>query len=71
MIKKCIIITSVTFVVLLLLTSVLPNQIPINMGIGKKMDISVYFILLFTPLPTFCYWSNLRKKKKMEETKHE
>lgn len=64
MIKKCIIITSVTFVVLLLLTSVLPNQIPINMGIGKKMDISVYFILLFTPLPAFCYWSNFRKKKK-------
>ena len=44
--KKCIIITLVSFIILFLLTFLLPEQISVNGGIGKKIEISVYFILL-------------------------
>ena len=46
--KKCIIITIISFVVLLLMTFILPEQISVNGGIGKDMEISVYFILLLS-----------------------
>ena len=61
--KKCIIITAISFVTLFLLTFIFPEQIIVNGGIGEKMEISIYFILLLSPIPAFCYWSNERKKK--------
>lgn len=63
--KKCIVITCLTFVFLLLVAFVLPPQIPINFGFnGKKTEISVYFILLLSPIPALCYWDRNRKKRK-------
>lgn len=60
--KKCIIITVISFIILLLSTFILPKQISVNGGIGKEMEISVYFILLLSPIPALCYWSHERKK---------
>ena len=60
--KKCIIITVISFIILLLLTFILPKQISVNGGIGKEMEISVYYILLLSPIPALCYWSHERKK---------
>lgn len=63
--KKCIVITCLTFVFLLLVAFVLPPQIPINFGFnGKKAEISVYFILLLSPIPALCYWDRNRKNRK-------
>ena len=59
--KKCIIITIISSVLLLLTTFILPEQISVNGGIGKDMEISVYFILLLSPIPALCYWSHERK----------
>ena len=64
--KKCIIITVISFIILLLLTFILPKQISVNGGIGKEMEISVYYILLLSPIPALCYWSHERKKSGME-----
>lgn len=64
--KKCIIITVISFIILLLLTFILPKQISVNGGIGKEMEISVYFILLLSPIPALCYWSHERKKSGRE-----
>ena len=52
--KKCIVITIISFIILLLLTFILPDQISVNGGIGKDMEISVYFILLLSPIPAIC-----------------
>ena len=60
--KKCIVITIISFIILLLLTFILPDQISVNGGIGKDMEISVYFILLLSPIPAICYWSHKKKK---------
>lgn len=62
--KKCITITFVTFAILFLLTFVMPKEITVNGGIGKKADISVYSILLLSPIPALCYWSHDRKKRR-------
>lgn len=64
--KKCIIITVISFIILLLLTFILPKQISVNGGIGKEMEISVYYILLLSPIPALCYWSHERKKSGRE-----
>lgn len=61
--KKCIFITLVTFAILFLLTFLLPKEITVNAGIGEKAEISVYFILLLSPIPALCYWSHDRKKR--------
>lgn len=60
--KKCIILTVISFIFLLLLTFTLPEQIAVNGGVGEKMEISIYFILLLSPIPALCHWSNERKK---------
>ena len=62
--KKCIIITLVSFIILFLLTFLLPEQISVNGGIGKKIEISGYFILLPSPAPALWYWSRERKKER-------
>ena len=40
--KKCIIITLVSFIILFLLTFLLPEQISVNGGIGKKIEIRTF-----------------------------
>ena len=62
--KKCIIITLVSFIILFFLSFLLPEQISVNGGIGKKIEISVYFILLLSPAPALWYWSRERKKER-------
>ena len=50
--KKCIIITFVTFVVLVALTFLLPQEIPLHFGVsGSGSVVNKYFILFFTPVP--------------------
>lgn len=62
--KRCIVLTLVSLAALLLLTCVLPDRISVNGGIGQKMEISVYFILLLAPIPALCYWSHAKKSRR-------
>lgn len=69
--KKCIVITLISFTVLFLLACVLPDKITVNAGLGKRMEVSVYFLLLLSPIPALCYWSHTRKREaKGDEQKH-
>lgn len=62
--KKCIIITVVTFVVLAVLTFILPQEIPLHLGVsGSGSVVNKYFILLFTPVPAILYWAIAKKYK--------
>lgn len=62
--KKCTIITIITFVVLLFLTFVLPQEIPLHLGIrGTGSVVNKYLILLFTPVPAILYWAIIKKYK--------
>lgn len=63
--KKCMIITVVSFIVLLALTFVLPQEIPLHFGAtGLGTEANKYLILLFTPAPTLIYWACVNKYKK-------
>ena len=69
--KKCIVITLISFTVLFLLAWALPDKITVNAGLGKRMEVSVYFLLLLSPIPALCYWSHTRKRGvKEDEQKH-
>ena len=69
--KKCIVITLISFTVLFLLACALPDKITVNAGLGKRMEVSVYFLLHLSPIPALCYWSHTRKRGvKEDEQKH-
>ena len=69
--KKCIVITLISFTVLFLLACALPDKSTVNAGLGKRMEVSVYFLLLLSPIPALCYWSHTRKRGvKEDEQKH-
>ena len=69
--KKCIVITLISFTVLFLLACALPDKITVNAGLGKRMEVSVYFLLLLSPIPALYYWSHTRKRGvKEDEQKH-
>ena len=62
--KKCIIVTGITFIVLLALTFILPQEIPLHFGIsGGGSVANKYIILLFTPVPAILYWAIVKKYK--------
>ena len=62
--KKCIIITVVTFVVLVALTIILPQEIPLHFGVsGSGSVVNKYCILLFAPVPAILYWAIAKKYK--------
>ena len=60
--KKCIIITVVTFVVLVALTFILPQEIPLHFG-GSGSVVNKYCILLFVPVPAILFWAIAKKYK--------
>ena len=63
--KKCMIITGITFVLLFFVSFALPAKIPVNFGFGgEKAEISIYFILLLSPIPAIFYWDRKRKNRK-------
>ncbi|MGX8833502.1 hypothetical protein [Amedibacillus sp. YH-ame10] len=65
MIKKCIIITIVSFVLLMALTFILPQSISLHFGMtGSGPEVNKYFILLFTPVPALIYWATIKKYKR-------
>lgn len=62
--KKCIIITVVTFIVLVTMALILPQEIPLHFGVsGSGPVVDKYFILLFTPVPAILYWAIVKKYK--------
>ena len=62
--KKCFIITVVTFVVLVALTFILPQEIPLHFGIsGSGSVVNKYCILLFAPVPAILYWAIAKNTK--------
>lgn len=64
MMKKCIVITIVAFCLLVALTFVLPQEIPLHFGVsGSGSEVNQYFILLFTPVPALIYWATVKKYK--------
>lgn len=63
--KRCIITTIITFILLVGLTFLLPQEIPIHFGVsGVGPVVNKYFILLFTPVPAVLYWAIKRKYHK-------
>ena len=60
--KKCIIVTVLSFVLLIALTFILPQEVPLHFGVsGSGPKVNKYFILLFTPVPALIYWAVVRK----------
>lgn len=65
MMKKCIIITIVSFILLVSLTFILPQEIPLHFGVsGSGSVVNKFFILLFTPVPALIYWATVKKYKR-------
>lgn len=65
MMKKCIIITIVSFILLVSLAFILPQEIPLHFGVsGSGSVVNKFFILLFTPVPALIYWATVKKYKR-------
>lgn len=61
--KKCIFITLVTFAILFLLTFLLPKEITVNAGIGKKQKLASTLFFYYRPFQHYVIGHMIERKE--------